>query len=66
MAVVRRTTCRAVPERNVPTIRDFPAFCERFNFGIEKEIFLHDEGQTRFLPNFRAEEALYALRKISD
>lgn len=54
------------PNRHVLSIRDFRAFCEQFNFAIEKEIFLHDDGQTRFLPNLRAEEALYVLRKIRD
>lgn len=51
------------PNRHVLTVRDFRAFCAQFQFGIEKEIFLHDNGQTRLLPNLRAEEALYVLRK---
>ena len=51
------------PNRHVLTVRDFRAFCAQFQFGIEKEIFLHDNGQTRVLPNLRAEEALYVLRK---
>ena len=51
------------PNRHVLTIKDFRAFCRRFNFGIEKEIFLHEDGEARLLPNLRADEALYVLRK---
>jgi len=54
------------PNRHVLTIKDFRAFCEQFHFGIEKEIFLHEDGMTRLLPNLRAEEALYVLRKTAD
>ncbi len=53
------------PNRHVLTIKDFRAFCARFNFAIEKEIFLHEDGRTRLLPNLRAEEALYVLRKYN-
>jgi homoserine O-acetyltransferase/O-succinyltransferase len=49
------------PNRHVLTIRDFRDFCHKLNIGIEKEIFLHSEGETGFLPNLRAEEALYVL-----
>lgn len=51
------------PNRHVLTIKDFRAFCAQFDFSIEREIFLHDNGQTRAFPNLRAEEALYVLRK---
>ena len=49
------------PNRHVLTVRDFRDFCAKLNIGIEKEIFLHSDGETRFLPNLRAEEALYVL-----
>lgn len=51
------------PNRHVLTIKDFRAFCEEFNFGIEKEICLNEDGPTRFLPNLRSDEALFVLRK---
>lgn len=49
------------PNRHVLTIRDFRDFCHKLNIGIEKELFLHGDGKTHFLPNLRAEEALYVL-----
>ncbi|MCK5863432.1 MAG: homoserine O-acetyltransferase [Candidatus Hydrogenedentes bacterium] len=49
------------PNRHVLTIKDFRNFCSKLHIGIEKEIFLHSDGETRFLPNLRAEEALYVL-----
>ncbi len=51
------------PNRHVLTIKDFRAFCAQFDFSIEKEIFLHENGRARVLPNLRADEALYVLRK---
>lgn len=51
------------PNRHVLTIKDFRTFCKQFNFGIEKEIYLHADGEARIMPNLRAEEALYVLRK---
>ncbi len=50
------------PNRHVLTVKDFREFCRRLHFEIEREIPLHSDGQARFLPNLRAEEALYVLR----
>ncbi len=51
------------PNRHVLTIRDFREFCDKLGITIVKEMFLHGEGETKVLPNLRAEEALYVLSR---
>ncbi len=51
------------PNRHVVTIRDFRAFCDHLGIRIDREIPLSGDGTVKFLPNLRADEALYVLSK---
>ncbi|NLN94345.1 MAG: homoserine O-acetyltransferase [Candidatus Hydrogenedens sp.] len=51
------------PNRHVLTIKDFREFCRKLDIAIEKEIVLNADGQTSFMPNLFAEEAVYVLKK---
>jgi len=51
------------PNRHVVTIRDFRAFCHQLGIRIDREIPLSGDGTVYFLPNLRADEALYVLSK---
>jgi homoserine O-acetyltransferase len=49
------------PNRHVVTIWDFRAFCKQLGIRIDREILLSGDGTVSFLPNLRADEALYVL-----
>ena len=49
------------PNRHIVTIRDFRAFCDQLGIRIDREIPLSGDGTVKFLPNLRADEALYVL-----
>ena len=49
------------PNRYVLSIADFRNFCDDLKIHIEKEIPLYRKGVVSFLPNLRAEEALYVI-----
>jgi methionine biosynthesis protein MetW len=49
------------PNRHVVTIWDFRAFCNQLGIRIDREILLSGDGTVSFLPNLRADEALYVL-----
>jgi homoserine O-acetyltransferase len=49
------------PNRHVVTIKDFRAFCDQLDIRIDREIPLSGDGTVSFLPNLRADEALYVL-----
>jgi len=51
------------PNRHVVTIKDFRAFCAQLGIRIDREIPLSGDGTVYFLPNLRADEALYVLSK---
>ncbi len=49
------------PNRHIVTIKDFRAFCDQLGIRIDREIPLSGDGTVSFLPNLRADEALYVL-----
>ena len=49
------------PNRHVVTIKDFRVFCDTLGIHIDREIALSGDGTVTFLPNLRADEALYVL-----
>jgi len=51
----------ASPNRHVLAIKDFRVFCKACGARIEKEITLSSRGQTAFLPNLLADEAVFVI-----
>jgi len=52
------------PNRHVITIKDFRTFCAQHDIQIEREIPLSSQGETPFMPNLFAEEAVYILSSL--
>ncbi|MBW7866370.1 MAG: homoserine O-acetyltransferase [Candidatus Hydrogenedentes bacterium] len=51
------------PNRHVVTINDFREFCQKMGIRIDREMALSGDGTVTFMPNLRADEALYVLSK---
>lgn len=49
------------PNRHYFSIYDFRALCEQLGITIEAEIPLNSNGQVHFMPNARAEDAIYII-----
>lgn len=54
------------PNLHFLTIDDFSALCRDQRWSIERQIFLHAIRQIRFLPNLRAEVAVFSIRSPAE
>jgi methionine biosynthesis protein MetW len=53
------------PNIHLLTVRDFEGFCRKHSFVVERAIYLCDGHRVSALPNVRAKEAIFLVRKAA-